>query len=209
MKKALTVLAVIGLVLGGIALAQEEQPKEGGKLGPGKRGGRGGMRPRMGGMGDIFKTMRAMRAVSQELTEEQKAEFDEAMAKLQEKMKAIQAEFETDLGGILTAEQMEKFKEAKDAPFTPGQGRRGRRGGGGPDDQGQGGREGGRRDLGEMFKRMDADGDGKLSKEEFRGPEQHFDQLDADKDGFISQEEIKARGGKGRGRRPEGGDPQE
>ena len=46
---------------------------------------------------------------------------------------------------------------------------------------------------------------GKVTKEEFSGPEQLFDRLDADKDGSISKEEAEALG-KGR-RRPEGGGP--
>jgi Ca2+-binding EF-hand superfamily protein len=40
------------------------------------------------------------------------------------------------------------------------------------------------------FKSLDKDGDGKVSKDEFDGPEARFAQLDADKDGFITQREA-------------------
>lgn len=43
-----------------------------------------------------------------------------------------------------------------------------------------------------VIKRMDTDGDGKISREEFRGPPPRFDKMDADKDGFITLDEIKA-----------------
>ncbi|NOZ21342.1 MAG: EF-hand domain-containing protein [Planctomycetes bacterium] len=208
MKKLLA-MSAMGLIVAGLAFGQDAPPPpEGGQLGPGKRRGQGPERPkRIQGIGQMFKTMHALRAISRELTEEQKARFEEIMAKLGEKMKTIQEEFETDLAGILTPEQMQKFKEAKETPFGPGMGGRGRRGGAGQGPgQGPGGPEGARRDRGQMLKRMDADGDGKVSKDEFRGPEQMFDRLDADKDGFISQEEAKAMGGRRRGRRgPEGG----
>jgi Ca2+-binding EF-hand superfamily protein len=40
------------------------------------------------------------------------------------------------------------------------------------------------------LKEMDKNGDGKVSREEFTGPEPQFDRIDADKDGFITQEEA-------------------
>ena len=67
----------------------------------------------------------------------------------------------------------------------------------------EGRRRGGQRsrDPQEMLKRMDKDGDGKLSKEEFTGPEQFFERMDADKDGFVTAKELAAmrqgRGGRG------------
>ena len=39
---------------------------------------------------------------------------------------------------------------------------------------------------------MDKDDDGKVSKDEFRGPAPLFDRLDADKDGFVTKEETAA-----------------
>ncbi|MHC4970861.1 MAG: EF-hand domain-containing protein [Planctomycetota bacterium] len=47
--------------------------------------------------------------------------------------------------------------------------------------------------------RRDTDGDGKISKEEFPGPERLFERLDADGDGKITEEEAKAMQGRGRG----------
>jgi len=41
-----------------------------------------------------------------------------------------------------------------------------------------------------FMKRADRNGDGKVSKAEFRGPDEHFDDLDKDGDGFISEEEA-------------------
>lgn len=45
--------------------------------------------------------------------------------------------------------------------------------------------------------RRDTDGDGKISKEEFPGPERLFARLDADGDGFVTEEEAKAMPGRG------------
>jgi hypothetical protein len=41
-------------------------------------------------------------------------------------------------------------------------------------------------------RQMDADGDGKISREEFPGPKETFDQFDKDKDNFLSNEERNA-----------------
>ena len=45
---------------------------------------------------------------------------------------------------------------------------------------------------GAFGQRMDANGDGKISPQEFPGPQQYFDQFDADKNGFLSQSERDA-----------------
>ena len=37
-------------------------------------------------------------------------------------------------------------------------------------------------------RQMDADGDGKISREEFPGPKETFDQFDKDKDNFLSND---------------------
>ena len=45
--------------------------------------------------------------------------------------------------------------------------------------------------VGELFKEMDANEDGKLSKEEVKGPiKNDFTKIDTDEDGFLSKEEI-------------------
>jgi len=66
----------------------------------------------------------------------------------------------------------------------------------------------GRRGGGDVWSRIsswDTDGDGKVSKEEFTGPDRFFERLDTDGDGFVTEEEAKAmrRGG---GRRSGQGD---
>ncbi len=80
---------------------------------------------------------------------------------------------------------------------------------------GPGGGPGGAGDFAGRFERMDADGDGKLSRTEFPGPAEMFERMDADGDGSLSKDEMQAvfsrrRGGPpgaGRGRRSgDGGD---
>jgi hypothetical protein len=44
-----------------------------------------------------------------------------------------------------------------------------------------------------FVRRLDRDADGKVSREEFDGPPEHFDVLDRDHDGFLSEEEAPHR----------------
>ncbi|WP_055444802.1 EF-hand domain-containing protein [Lacinutrix himadriensis] len=55
----------------------------------------------------------------------------------------------------------------------------------------------------ELIKEMDANEDGKLSKDEIKGPlKEDFSKIDTDEDGFISEEEFKnAPKPKGRGKK--------
>jgi Ca2+-binding EF-hand superfamily protein len=84
----------------------------------------------------------------------------------------------------------------------------------------EGGRSGGLGMMGDMLQRMDKDGDGVLTKEEYlNSSEERFAQMDENKDGKVTKEEIEAMGrkmremmgggrpgGDGGFRRPEGGD---
>jgi collagen type III alpha len=86
-------------------------------------------------------------------------------------------------------ENFDKMDANKDGFLTPDELKRP----GGP-----GGPGGERPNPAEMFKRLDKDGDGKVSKEE--APErmkENFDKMDANKDGFLTPDELKAH-------RPEG-----
>ncbi|MFN4181791.1 MAG: EF-hand domain-containing protein [bacterium] len=49
----------------------------------------------------------------------------------------------------------------------------------------------------QMWERADTNKDGKISREEFRGPPQAFEKLDANKDGFLTQDEVRERLKKG------------
>ena len=53
------------------------------------------------------------------------------------------------------------------------------------------------RDPWSRMKRFDENGDGKIGREEFRGPERMFDRFDADGDGMITEAEARRRRGGG------------
>jgi hypothetical protein len=61
---------------------------------------------------------------------------------------------------------------------------------------------GGRPSRGDFVKRLDRNGDGKVSRTEFDGPPMHFDHLDRNNDGYLSASEApqgpppRRRGGK-------------
>lgn len=76
-------------------------------------------------------------------------------------------------------------------PGGPRQGRPGETRGQGPEDggetRGEEGQKGGRPSF---VARLDQDGDGRVSAEEFDGPAEHFADFDVDQDGFISEDEA-------------------
>lgn len=93
---------------------------------------------------------------------------------------------DTDQDGFLS---LEEFKEApKFKKRERGQNRRGQRGN--------------RPSVDELFAKMDTNEDGKLSKDEAKGPlSKHFDRVDSDEDGFITKEEIENAPKPGKGQR--------
>lgn len=62
------------------------------------------------------------------------------------------------------------------------------RGSGGRGERGRGGQGG------EMMERLDKDGDGRISMEEFPGPDDRFEEMDTNGDGFISRDDRPQRG---------------
>lgn len=76
---------------------------------------------------------------------------------------------------------------------TEPMGPEGRRGGQGRERGGQeGGERGKRPNPEELIAKMDANKDGKLSKEEIKGPlGEKFNEVDTNNDGFITLEELK------------------
>ncbi|MFQ5844054.1 MAG: EF-hand domain-containing protein, partial [Planctomycetota bacterium] len=63
----------------------------------------------------------------------------------------------------------------------------------------------GRGDPWSRLKRFDADGDGRVSREEFGGPARVFERFDRDRDGFVTEQEVRAMRGRGGMGRREGG----
>ncbi|MBI4481505.1 MAG: EF-hand domain-containing protein [Acidobacteria bacterium] len=51
-----------------------------------------------------------------------------------------------------------------------------------------------REDAEHRFQKIDRDGDGRLSRDEFRGSEERFRTLDRNNDGFLTPDELKSRG---------------
>jgi Ca2+-binding EF-hand superfamily protein len=108
--------------------------------------------------------------------------------------------------GTITKEEMlggPRGRPGKERKGEPGEPPKGRPGDGGDKKPGKFG-------GGEAFKRLDVNGDGKISKDEAKGPMANaFERLDADKDGFLTQEEARiafarlAKKEGGKGERPE------
>ncbi len=60
--------------------------------------------------------------------------------------------------------------------------------------RGESGRNGSRQEQPpskkQLFNQYDKDQDGRLSKEEFPGPDDHFTQLDQNSDGYLDEDEV-------------------
>lgn len=124
--------------------------------------------------------------------------------------------------GVIEKEEFEeaakRLRERQDRR-PQGEGERGERGGfrrpGPPDgERGPGGERGprpdgeGRRGGGEFFKRLDANGDGYVSKDEFvANAGERFDDLDKEKKGKLSEEDFQNMGRRLMGGGREGGPP--
>ena len=215
MKKTTLGMIVLALAVAQMAFAQEEGGR--GRRGPGQRGrgGRGGILARMDKDGDglISKDeYRGPEAMFTRLVENGDGSLDTGelrkMGKVHQEMlwenvdkDGLFSAIDANGDGVVTKDEFNGaelgriIREAmRDAMQKAGLGGRG----------GEGKAKGA-----EAFKRMDKDGDGKLSRDEFPRP-QVFDKIDKDADGFLDQEELgeamrrmRERGGKG-GRR--GGD---
>ena len=59
---------------------------------------------------------------------------------------------------------------------------------------------GGGRSMARRILHYDKNGDGKVTKEEFKGPARIFSRFDKNSDGVLSKEEIASQGGKRSGR---------
>ena len=88
---------------------------------------------------------------------------------------AIFKKIDADSDGVLSDEEIQKFREAAAVEARK-----------------------------EMFKRMDANGDGAVTKDEFGGREQFFNNIDANGDGKLTPEELN-NGWRGRGQGRRGG----
>ena len=83
--------------------------------------------------------------------------------------------FDTDDDGFISKKELAD----SDALSSKGKRQRGKR------------QSGDRPDPAQMMEHMDSNKDGKLSKEEVRGPlARHFSKIDSNNDGFISKEEL-------------------
>jgi len=71
--------------------------------------------------------------------------------------------------------------------------------------QGRGGGMGRGGSMWERMSRFDKDGDGRVTADEFTGPQRIFDRMDSDGDGVVTKEEAEAMRGRGQGGRGQGG----
>jgi len=61
-----------------------------------------------------------------------------------------------------------------------------------------------RPDLEELWKKLDQDNDGRISRSEWQRNDQAFERMDADKDGFLTKEELRSTARDLRGKRRNG-----
>ncbi len=94
--------------------------------------------------------------------------------------------------GLIKPDELGLPADYKPQPKKPAA--RGKQGG----DQARGGDR-----LKKALERMDANKDGKISKDEFRGPPEAFDRVDRNKDGFLDEQDL--GGGKQPGAKPNRG----
>jgi arylsulfatase A-like enzyme len=107
-------------------------------------------------------------------------------------------------GPALAPQSSSRRPPGPGGPGGPGGPDRHEPGGGGPGDPVGGG--------GEFIRRNDRDGDGRVSRDEFRGPPRAFDRNDRNRDGYLTEDEAPMRfrgggtGGPGGGARGPGDD---
>lgn len=122
MARRWLVAAVVAILAVGVGVSAQEGEKKPETKEKGAHGGKGAMR------GSAWLTLRALKEVMPSLSEEQKTKVEAAEREANEKIAKATEELETALGGILTAEQMQKLKEAKEAAAAKG-GHEGRKAG--------------------------------------------------------------------------------
>lgn len=169
----------------GFTQSREGDRRPGGPGGP----GRGGDRP---GFGDFFSQM--------DKDGDGKLSKEEMPERMQQGMERLDTNKDGFVDKAEIEQMMERFREGR--PGGPGARGEGRPGS--PEGRRPGG-PGGMPSFDDMFNRLDANGDGKITKDEARERmKEQFDKVDANSDGGIDKDEMRKAAEQMRGGRPGG-----